>query len=123
MCRLRPPPRSPSPAFLPRARRALPLGGARGREFSRRHHRPSRQKWGWGGKGAAQETGEVDCGHQGDCVLCRSHPNASEPDLEGVTFLPGLKVIGTLEGAPLTEVEAYYFWWSRSILQHSPSPQ
>lgn len=32
-----------------------------------------------------------------------------KPDLEGMTFLPGLKVIGTLEGASLTEVEAYYF--------------
>lgn len=29
MCLLRPPPRSPSPAFLPRARRVVPLEGTR----------------------------------------------------------------------------------------------
>lgn len=32
-----------------------------------------------------------------------------KPDMEGMTFLPGLKVIGPLRGAPLAEVEAYRF--------------
>lgn len=73
------------------------------------HPPPNSQNksWGWGGKEAAEETWEVNRGHQGDRVLRRSHPSASEPHVEGMTFLPGLKVTGPLEGASLTEVEAY----------------
>lgn len=48
MCLLRPPPRSPSPAFLrrARARRAAPLEGTRERKFS--HPSPSQNKSGGG---------------------------------------------------------------------------
>lgn len=69
---------------------------------------PLEAEWGRSETEAAQETGGVGCGPQGDRALCGTRPNASEPGFEVMTFISGLKVTSPLEDAPspLRGVEA-----------------